>query len=303
MLSCGTIRAEWEHFGGRKGNGRMSEWNGDRNDRTNFTSDRYLKINNCGSQSPLSDYTVTRSAGRLDYHILMVSSGTCEVFYREKPYTLAAGNLVLYAPHETQKYICRIGSTSLWCHFTGTVADEILSTEGITSGVYFLPSRRSVTDSFVEMIRRFHQSESQELVNASLIELIFHLKEALLCPHQKETPGLLLSVLDDIHQNYHKPLTLGELARKSGYSKSRFSHLFAETMGTTPMKYLNDIRLQASCEMLTETTLAIGAVALQCGFNDPLYFSRLFARKYHMTPSEYRAAGGCIAHGAEGAER
>ena len=57
----------------------------------------------------------------------------------------------------------------------------------------------------------------------------------------------------------------------------------------TPHRYLTNLRLQAAADMLSSeyNDNSISYVALQCGFRNPLYFSRLFKKKYGVAPSEY----------------
>lgn len=88
--------------------------------------------------------------------------------------------------------------------------------------------------------------------------------------------------------NYNKQFTIEYLAEKAGYSKSRFAHLFKEITNMTPLSYRNDVRLTNACELLTGTNHSIGNIALSCGFEDPLYFCRIFKKKYGISPSEYR---------------
>ena len=64
-------------------------------------------------------------------------------------------------------------------------------------------------------------------------------------------------------------MTLDELAKKAGYSKSRFSHVFLEIVGMSPIKYHNDMRLKTSCELLHSTNLTIAEIARSCGFRAP----------------------------------
>lgn len=266
----------------------MKIWNGNKNDTTNFTTDKYLQINSCGFQNVTADYTVVREKGRFDYHILMINSGICDVLHNGKIYTLTAGNLVLYAPLEEQRYTFKADTSSLWCHFTGTFVQEILASCGMSSGVYFFNPNKYISEAYSELIQRFHQPGRKNFANASLLELIYHIQDSMHCPEQKKNFDLLLPTLNYINMNYNKQITLEQLAKQSGYSRSRFSHIFSEITGTTPIKYLNDIRLKASCEMLSSTNLGIGDISLRCGFNDPLYYSKLFFRKYNTTPSNYR---------------
>ena len=264
-------------------------YDGNINDTTNFTTNKFLQINSCGFQNTSSDFCVVRKKGRLDYHILLIDSGMCEVLHNGILYTLNAGNLVLYAPHEEQKYTIKSGSTTLWCHFTGTAVNEILQSCNITSGVYFFNQRKGISEAYAELIKRFHIPGRKDFANASFLELIYNIKDAQLFQNiNEEKHDLLQPVLTYINMNYDKPITVDMLAKQLGYSKSRFSHIFSETMGTTPIKHINDIRLNSACEMLSSTNLSISTIAFNCGFNDPLYFSKLFFKKYKTTPSEYR---------------
>ena len=124
--------------------------------------------------------------------------------------------------------------------------------------------------------------------NASLLELIYHISNASTQTEHTRSSDIITETLAYININYNKQLTLDELAKKSGYSKSRFSHLFFETVGTSPIKYQNDIRLKTSCELLHSTNLTITEIAQSCGFNDSLYFTRIFKKKYKTSPTQYR---------------
>ena len=105
---------------------------------------------------------------------------------------------------------------------------------------------------------------------------------------QSRNSDIITKVLTYINVNYNKQLTLDELSEKVGYSKSRFSHIFLDIVGMSPIKYMNDIRLKNSCELLHSTNLTIAEIAQSCGFNDPLYFSRIFKKKYKISPKQYR---------------
>ncbi len=269
----------------------MIIWDGNKKDSTNFTTNKFLQINSCGFQNTSSGYSVIRKKGRVDYHILLITNGICDVLHKGKIHTLTAGNLVLYSPYEEQQYTYKTDSMSLWCHFAGTAVNEILNSCNIQSGVYSLTPNKHVSEAFINVIQRYHQPGREDFAGASLLELIYNIKEAKQTnkPNEKNY-DLLQPVLTYINMNYNTPITLDMLAKKFGYSKSRFSHIFSETMGTSPIKYINDIRLNNACEMLSSTNLSISAVAFICGFNDPLYFSKLFSKKYKTTPSEYRTS-------------
>lgn len=266
----------------------MSTWDGNVYDRTNFTTDAYLKINNCGFQSTSLPFTVVRKKGRKDYHILLIDSGKCELLHKGKSYTLTRGNLAVYAPNEEQKYSFYAGCSSLWCHFNGSLVEELFHSCNLTSGVYLLNPNKEIFESYSTLIQRFHQFDKLTLANASLLELIYYISNASKALEQSRNSDIITKVLTYINVNYNKQLTLDELSEKVGYSKSRFSHIFLDIVGMSPIKYMNDIRLKNSCELLHSTNLTIAEIAQSCGFNDPLYFSRIFKKKYKISPKQYR---------------
>ena len=266
----------------------MNTWDGNVKDTTNFTSDKYLQINNCGFQSTTLHNTVIRKKGRMDYHILLINSGTCELLHKDKLYTLSRGNLAIYAPNEEQKYSFSSGFSSFWCHFSGNLVEELFNSCNLTSGVYFINPNKEIFETYSNLIQRFHLSDKQTLANASLLELIYYISNASTPSEQSHNSDIITQALTYININYNKQLTLEELSKKAGYSKSRFSHLFLEIIGMSPIKYQNDIRLKNACELLHSTNLTITEIAQSCGFGDPLYFSRIFKKKYKISPTQHR---------------
>ncbi len=73
------------------------------------------------------------------------------------------------------------------------------------------------------------------------------------------------------------------------YCYDHLCKIFRKELGMTPHKYLTNLRLQAAAELLCSEHNSgnITEVALLCGFKNPLYFSRLFKKKYDVSPKEY----------------
>ena len=264
-------------------------YDGEKLDTTNFSSEKYIEINSCGVQNVSLDFSVTiREKGRADYHLLLISMGCCEVFYKGESYILQSGDMVVYPPRESQKYIFSPQTTSLFCHFTGSAAHDILNDYGISFGVIRnLQSGAAVYEKFMELIRSKNGDISKNKANRSFFELLNVLSEEMSVPKEKNRIGVDAAV-DYIHVNYNKHITLDSLASVSGYSKSRFSKLFFNETGSTPIEYINVLRLENARRMLLSSRLSIGEVAEACGFGDQLYFCRLFKKKYQISPSVCR---------------
>jgi len=94
-------------------------------------------------------------------------------------------------------------------------------------------------------------------------------------------------LLDYIHTHYKDKITIEELAKTASISKTEVLRCFKAIMGLSPISYLNNYRLQSAAHMLINTEKNIQEIAEDCGF-DNSYFSKLFKKKYHVTPHDYR---------------
>ena len=93
-----------------------------------------------------------------------------------------------------------------------------------------------------------------------------------------------------IHENYNHELSLDEIASHIGVSKSTALNLFHRFLHTTPVSYLIGYRLQAASWLLKNTNKKVKTIAYESGFRNVDYFCRLFKKRYHLTPSDYRCA-------------
>ena len=91
-----------------------------------------------------------------------------------------------------------------------------------------------------------------------------------------------------IERNYGSSLTLEEIASSASVSTSTCLRLFSVIVGTTPVSYLLDYRLQrAAQELQYQGDRTISEIAYLCGFTDASYFNRCFRKKYGITPTGY----------------
>ena len=89
-------------------------------------------------------------------------------------------------------------------------------------------------------------------------------------------------------ENIERRITLQDILNYAGYSSARFSTLFKKQMGCSPLAYVNRLTIEYACHMLKVTDLHINQICYKVGFEDSLYFSRLFSKIMGMSPSEYR---------------
>lgn len=99
-------------------------------------------------------------------------------------------------------------------------------------------------------------------------------------------------IVRSIQQNYTNPLySLDAPLKSAPYCQDYLCRLFRQEMGTTPHKYLMDLRLRAAVDALRAgRDSSVTEIAHKCGYNDSLYFSRVFKKRYGLSPREYAKA-------------
>lgn len=122
-----------------------------------------------------------------------------------------------------------------------------------------------------------------ELIRSNLAE-----QEALSSILQAfKDPKISLS-LKLIHSDHSQPWTVESLASRVAMSRSRFANRFSELLGTGPMAYLADWRLQKALALLDSSQMSVQQIADQSGYHSPSAFTRAFSGKFGASPRDYR---------------
>ncbi|MDU5263022.1 MAG: helix-turn-helix transcriptional regulator, partial [Clostridium celatum] len=95
--------------------------------------------------------------------------------------------------------------------------------------------------------------------------------------------------IEYIEDNYWKSkVNVTSMVNYNNIDRSYLFRLFKKTTGMSMVNYLTEFRIQKACNFLSMTDLSIKSVAYSVGYEDPLYFSRIFRKIMFVSPSDYR---------------
>lgn len=135
--------------------------------------------------------------------------------------------------------------------------------------------------------------ERRVLAPLAIEEIIFRLLRSDAAATLRGTLGggqdnaRLLESMRFMRANLARKHDVAKLARHVAMSPSHYAHRFSALVRTSPMKYLREVRLTASKELLVRPGARIGEVALQVGFESPAHFTREFKRRFLASPRDW----------------
>lgn len=260
-----------------------------------------LSIRSCGNyrldtQPKLPTY---RPKGRLDYQIIYVTSGVGHFHFDtvENETIVAAGNMVLFRPKELQKYEYYGADKPevYWIHFTGYDVKNILRRYGLRDNqrVFRVGTSLEYERIFKQIILELQrcQPDYEELLSLLFRQLLITIHREITSERVQKNEYMeheMELAASYFNENYHQPISIEAYATSRGMSISWFIRSFRTHFGSTPLQFLTSLRITNAQILLETTNYSVNEIAEIVGYDNPLYFSRLFHKQRGCSPSQYR---------------
>jgi AraC-like DNA-binding protein len=239
---------------------------------------------------------VARRAGATESIAILCVDGEGWVEYRKKRSPVHAGELVILPPGEAHRYGAGPRAwTIYWCHFAGRNAGDFTALVSRAAAQSETLAATGPAVALMEGLLRTlqHGYGRIERVSAATqlaawFGLLQQLRAEALAPGGSSATRIL-AVAQWIRSHLAQRVTVAELARFAGLSPSHFNTLFRQRFGYSPLDFHLRSRVQRAGELLASPAVSIAEVAAAVGYEDPLYFSRVFRRVMGMPPSAYAA--------------
>ena len=259
-----------------------------------------LRINNCGYYRVHTGPVIEtyHPEGRNDYQLLYVAAGKGHFYFKgsEGETVVTKGNMILFRPGEPQVYYYYAADKTevYWVHFTGWKVEEYLAR-------YELPQHENVFYTGVtpdypwiynQMLRELQlRRENYE----DMISLYMHHVFLTINRYIKEGRQSKNNMINEIEkaahyfkENYNTPISIAQYAQEHMMSVNWFIHSFKSVMKVPPMQYVVSLRMAAAKGYLDSTNKTVSEIASAVGYDNALYFSRIFRKYTGVSPTEYR---------------
>ena len=269
------------------------------NSRTDFKDNSTpLVVGSCGTyrlktRPKLPTYW---QKGRRDYQILYVANGKTHFWFDGKEEIVSTGHMVLYKPEEIQKYVYYLEDNPevFWIHFTGSDVKNILAYHGISldEHVFYcgvLPDYKALFRKIIQelqLCRYGYEDYIASMFNDILLLVDRQQHE------QKKATGNVQEQIERaaayFNENYNTKISIDDYAESLHISTNWFIHNFKQYAGMSPAQYILSLRMVNAQSLLERTTYNIKEISEIVGYENPLYFSRVFKKEIGKSPAQYR---------------
>jgi len=256
----------------------------------------FLHVNSAGIYTGKVPHIIHRTNGRKDYYLSYNLSGKTYIYFDNEKYIVKGGDLFIFCPQQPQVYRYEIESNfaNYWVHFTGHTAEELLRSSGLLDSIVitlgYSPEICDYVDRIINELNnlRAHYDLTAASEFISMCAFIARRLKENYSVGQIEQNKRIINSIDYIRRNYKNHLDIRKLANEALMSPTYYSAIFKQITGKSPQQYITNFRLQQAIKLMYYKNIRIGEIALEVGFDDSLYFSRIFHKHMHMSPSSFR---------------
>lgn len=260
-----------------------------------------LSIISCGNYRLVKKKKLPtfRPHGRLDYQLIYIHSGIAH-FYLEsdKDATIvSAGSFVLFRPKEFQKYVYYSSEAPevFWVHFSGTDVKNLLRGVGISDDIRVIKgdSKTIYVELFNSIISEIQNKDISfvQMINSYFTQLLILIARNNNAGSDKNLSFIkreIQTAKDYFSNHYNEDLSVDTYAASRGMSISWFIRKFREFTGVTPLQFILEQRISNAQLLLESTDYSINEISNLVGYDNQLYFSRLFRKQKGVSPRKYR---------------
>ncbi len=201
---------------------------------------------------------------------------------------------VFYNPRREESFATRPGQINL-LPYQDLQQPGLNEIEGVFLAPCFEPPTSQFCEDWLEIVHLWNSPDALANMKASqrLGILLLRILSSSLNRRDGQSPPAIGRrdfgwVPSYLSTHLSEPISVADMARKARLSPSRFHAVFQQQFGTSPRRYLLEMRVQHAAELLANTDWTLAHISSLCGFADVHHFAHTFKRVTRRTPGEYR---------------
>ncbi len=239
-----------------------------------------------------------RPVGCEEYILIYCLEGTGLVKTTSTKFNLSPNTFCILEQGQQHEYVSDSNDpwSIYWVHFSGTKASYLYKKFILQNfgNPVFIPFNRNKIKEFDYAIDLFKHGYADQVFEYSSM-LLHKILGSFIYSSLKsnnnqgrEKEDLVLRLTKFLSENIHLTLTTDEIAREFNRSASTLFNVFKEKKGYSIMQFYRLLKIQKACELINLTNLSIKEISYKLGYQDPLYFSRVFRKNMGISPRDYK---------------
>ena len=260
-----------------------------------------LTVDSCGTcrlKKHASLPTITRYDENA-YQLFYIAAGKAHFWFDDAEHVVTAGHMVLYRPQEERRYIYYLEDHPevFWVYFSGSEAAAVLQAHEIPldGHVFYSGIMPEYKNTFRRMIQELQLCQyAYRDYTAGLFQMML----VLVSRQRQERRSINGTTREQIeaaaayfNENYTARINVDEYAESLHMSTAWFIRSFKQYVGLSPARYIQSLRIVNAQRLLERTKYSIGEVSEIVGYDNPLYFSRVFKKGNRAFPRAVPQSG------------
>lgn len=239
-----------------------------------------------------------RPKGTKDWLLLYTEAGHCLIRHPDGEFSAGPGDVILYQPGTAQDYGQHDPGGKwkhVWVHWVPrTEVLEWLTWPELSPGIKHLLLPRDLRGPVLKELTLADSASRAGLPRGEFLARNALERALLFCGRANPGEGdprrhpRIQQAVDYLTRNLAERQLLETVARRFGFSRSRFAMLFREQIGQPPGQYLEAQRLAQARLLLSYTNQTLARIADRVGFSSPFYLSLRFKNHYGHSPRTFR---------------
>ena len=252
-------------------------------------------INCCGFFKPCQLYNSNKRT-RCDHYFIYLTKGKGYYKFKDKYIEVTEGSLVYIRPDTYQDiyYPLENDPEYYWLHFTGSESENLMITLGFWDNpIQKVGKVKEVMDLFEKIIYELQVKKTlfEHISLGYMMEIFVLLSRSKLALDGSLFPERNTQISNAViamHKESTIEHSISHYSNISNLSIYQFTRTFKKIMGTSPNKYIENIRISSAKNLLHITDLNISQIADLVGYKDSFYFSKVFKKNTGKTPTQFR---------------